>query len=484
MITVKLYQFSKRRNSTALPTSGTSSVDVSVLLKDKCSSEFPVLELESNDPSGYINYNYAYIAYFNRYYFVTKREYDTGSRIYIHLEEDYLGSFKSQILLQGGFIKYSSNGSTDIIDSRLATTKNMSIGSALAAFPYTSADSYFISVVGKNGVNTFFGERTDIMILFRDIDYQPAPIVAQSGDIPETIANLANGIVECFQQNYTQGFVEQNLRAAFITPIVPPASVLDLPKTVYLGQFNSGIALQPVKAQISFETATITIPWTVNDWRRLSPYTTVILQLPGVGCVQLDNNDILNSTYLTIKMYCNFTTGDFLYSVSPSTDSNREIFRTTFNIASDWGVGSSNNAMTKFVGAYSDIGKNPYLANTLSGQMAEDFLNAVGGIIGAGLQGAANITGGLPTTNSGSNAIGSAISFKGLGGIRCFTYTKNLIQNQSDFALTHGYPLFMNDSFASHTGFLQTEGFRSQCNGTKNENDNISEYLNSGIYIE
>ena len=63
-ITVTLYTFSKRENSTAQPSTGT---DFYCVLKQPTSIINPTLEISASDITGY---NYAYIAAFGRYYFM------------------------------------------------------------------------------------------------------------------------------------------------------------------------------------------------------------------------------------------------------------------------------------------------------------------------------------------------------------------------------------------------------------------------------
>ena len=63
MITVTLYQFSKRKNSTKRPSTGTN---YSCRLKDSCSLTKPVLSFDPGQQNVKAN-NYCYIPDFNRY---------------------------------------------------------------------------------------------------------------------------------------------------------------------------------------------------------------------------------------------------------------------------------------------------------------------------------------------------------------------------------------------------------------------------------
>ncbi len=65
-ITLTLYSFKKRENSTKRPSTG--GTDFSVVLLDETSLMTPTFKLSIG--SNPIGYNYAYVSDFNRYYFI------------------------------------------------------------------------------------------------------------------------------------------------------------------------------------------------------------------------------------------------------------------------------------------------------------------------------------------------------------------------------------------------------------------------------
>lgn len=88
---VTLYTFSKKHNSTAVPTGGTS---VDVVLKDEAGVLDPIIELHTSaSPSAY---NYMYIPTFGRYYWLREWTYNRGiwtGSFYV----DPLASWRTQI---------------------------------------------------------------------------------------------------------------------------------------------------------------------------------------------------------------------------------------------------------------------------------------------------------------------------------------------------------------------------------------------------
>ncbi len=480
MITVTLYSFAKRKNSTALPVSGTSSVEVSVLLKDGTSGENPVLELESNDPSGYLNYNYAYIGWLGRYYFITSRGYDTGSRIYLHLSEDYLGSFKSRILLSSGFIKYAGTGSLNIPDPRMTRSINYTTNSASAAFPVAvGGNNYFLCVTSEKTTETFYVSRNTLKELFVDTDLSHIQMSAGSDD-KATIAELGNLISDSLLQYMTIGNIFQYLRSSYILPFPPDDECLGTSKNIYVGHYNTGVSAQPLVENRFTQAIAISIPWSVSDWRRCAPYTVVYLYLPFFGIIGLDTNTIIDSSYLTVKYSICYGNGDLSYSVE--TENNRIVSTGSTNVRSEYGLGFSNSGVTGFVANLaSGAGNMPNYASAINTSLENGLVNILGS--GLNLLSAALDSNGQGFTNGaglgGFSACGLELRLK------CWTITKNFTDTQANFATLFGYPVFRADSFASYTGFLQTEDFMFSDNtATANERDLISRFLNSGIYIE
>lgn len=476
-ITVTLYQFAKRKNSTALPTSGTSSVDVSVLLKDRCSGESPVLELESNDPSGYLNYNYAYIAWFGRYYFISRREYDTGSRIYLYLEEDYLGSFKSAIQLSTAFVKYSSAGVYTIPDSRIPRTKDYTVNTASAAFPSAvGGNNYFVSVTGVSRTATYSISKTNLLALFSAaswVSHSPA----SASDTTSAITNLATMLGEAIDDYTTQGAIFNNLRSAYILPFPPDEEVLSSAQYIFAGHYNTEIQGYEVLVPVFSQAIAISIPWNTSDWTRCAPYSQVYLYLPFFGIIPLDTNSLVNSSYLTVKYSICYSDGGLSYSVE--TDTNRIVATGSTNVRSEYGIGSSNTSLGN-IGAYI-----PSLVGNASNVWSQG-LQAIGL---KGLGSALNTLAGISDSFGGGFSTSGGIGGLAATGLelrlKCWCITKNFSETQANFSTFFGIPTFKVMSLSGLTGYVETEDFFFDYSGaTAHEKNIVGEYLNQGIYLE
>lgn len=92
MLTIKLYKFSKNKNSTAQPDNSVTQVTYSALMKTASSIINPVLTLKESP----VGYNYCYIVDFERYYFINDITYTLGEWE-LSLTADSLASFKSDL---------------------------------------------------------------------------------------------------------------------------------------------------------------------------------------------------------------------------------------------------------------------------------------------------------------------------------------------------------------------------------------------------
>lgn len=111
-IPVKFYTFSKKKNSTKRPSGGTTE---NCYLLDETSVTAPSIRLSySGNPT---SWNYAYIAYFHRYYFITDWVSDHNQWI-ATMAVDVLASFAADILASSQYVlRSASERNSSIADS-------------------------------------------------------------------------------------------------------------------------------------------------------------------------------------------------------------------------------------------------------------------------------------------------------------------------------------------------------------------------------
>lgn len=151
-VTIKFFQFGKKNNSTAQPT--TSGTEYQCLFKEPTSLMNPVITLKHENPVGY---NYAYINTFGRYYFVTNWEYERGLW-YATLNVDVLASWKKEIGASTQYVLRSASESDGtIIDTTYPAFSGAASNSVSIDNPWItnfSAGYFVVGIINSDVVET------------------------------------------------------------------------------------------------------------------------------------------------------------------------------------------------------------------------------------------------------------------------------------------------------------------------------------------
>ena len=118
--TVKLYSFSKKENSTAVPAAANLVRELQALIKQPSGIMEPVMRFQIDTPPypAAQNCNYAYIEEFQRYYFITDWTSEPGKIWTASMRVDPLASWKSYIGSQSFYVlRASAEKDGDIMDS-------------------------------------------------------------------------------------------------------------------------------------------------------------------------------------------------------------------------------------------------------------------------------------------------------------------------------------------------------------------------------
>lgn len=157
MFSVILLDFVKKENSTKQPSSG--GLPVMGVLKEPCSIMNPVIKIErlTNDavPS---TYTYAYIAKFSRYYFIEDWVWANGLWE-VHMKEDVLASFKTQIGAESEYIlrtDSTTNFNGEITDTTYPCTTDFETKEYYAASVFVSdltVGCYIVGIISGGQTN-------------------------------------------------------------------------------------------------------------------------------------------------------------------------------------------------------------------------------------------------------------------------------------------------------------------------------------------
>ena len=118
---ITLYKFEKRANSTKQPDNTVASRDATVHLKEPWDEFKPVFQLDA------VYFDYNYVRWGIKYYWITSKSFITNDVIEIHCTKDLLATYKSKIGTSSQYIlrsSYDSNG--HIVDNLYPITTERS----------------------------------------------------------------------------------------------------------------------------------------------------------------------------------------------------------------------------------------------------------------------------------------------------------------------------------------------------------------------
>lgn len=480
-ITIKLGTFSKRINSTKQPTlSGFTDFDC--VLKDTTSVDNPTFLISASDLEGY---NYA--SWGTRYYFVSALRSVRNNLWEVDCSLDVLATYKSNILATTAYVIYDTVSNTELPDNRLPIKTTKSIDVSTAACPFVPDGGCFIlSLTGSNGTTGVYkATQGQLAALIDDVsdiwdnlfNYPDAP---DKPDVPDYGSDFLENIslavrywaddfmwyIEYIKQAVCQFFgsgdLVQNIRECRFIPF--NVGTTGGSTTIYLGTFETQQTLGKLNTETVHRTASVSIPWQANDFRRRSPYTEVYLYLPYIGMIKLSSENLVGQSSISVAYTLALRDGSLICTVS----SGGEILgQYSGNVGASVPIGVSNINLPKAAqsvisGATSAAGKN--LGGV--GMAVLNFADAV-------------------TPNFSS--IGGLDGIAGIGAnqnITCYTVFHDTIVAPNTELLTIGSPTMAPKALATLTGFCQCMDAHVEAPAMDNELEAIDNYLNSGFFIE
>lgn len=451
MLSLTLYNFSKRSNSTALPAGAGSVVDV--VLKRTTSLNAPVFLLQGELPSA------NYCAFNGAYYFIDDIVSVRDNLYEIRCTIDVLASLRSDILAASAFVEYASGGNNQIPDTRLAVeygVGGVEVASAavFAGSLNLAAGSKYITVLGQTGTETYYIADANLRLLFASIANWSEGVIDRTS--LETI--LDTGL----RQLVGSGSAADCVRDAYLLPCGPVAETLAGAESIYLGMFNTGITGNRISGSGDASKITnIAIPHHYADWRRQAPYEICQLFLPLYGTINIPSDIAADSEALTVESRLNVRSGDFTYYISGSGRSGKEI-TVGGNCASPLAVGASN---INVGGAFGSIAAG--LSNA-----------AFGNVAGAAAASLAILS---PVPHSVGAAGG--ISNKYPNG-QCIVYYRNTSDGPAGGAGVQGLPLFATRQLSTLSGYVKTRG--ASVGGAHRSvlREQANALLDSGVFLE
>ena len=496
---VKLFEFQKRHNSTRRPQGAEWTING--VLRDGSSLITPTIAFEfASDFSPMSNsynlkFNYAYIAKFARYYWITDWTYESGLWI-AAMKVDVLATFRPQILAADAFVAYDETANTDIVDTRLSMLTAKSINSEIGMFSKlgqnpTDGGVVIVMCTGKNSTAAFAMTPTQISQLMNNIVNWGTTTFSESSMDPylpdpndtlgEQIWSALKGSCGWWKRVATNigsnGDAAANIRAAVQLPL-DISDVSGSSQRVYLGQYDTNLYEKKLSSRVLYDTCQVSIPWSfVNDWRNNEPYTEIYLYIPYVGNIKMPNGILIGETHLRIYATVDLLSGDAIFRVYVQP-SDKLISTYTVNIGASYPIGASNispaQTVTGLAGAAGAI-----TAGTAKGGAAGAAIGALGAIQGVM---AAN------TPNSSSIGGGGGGATQGLPGTCIVTVISHDVitstMGAEAAAAIMGTPTMRVKPLGNVVGYLETRGAAISGNMTATEHAELNAMLDSGIYVE
>ena len=346
MITIKLYKFDKKINSTKIPNSN-EGTSFSCLVKTNSSIINPVLDIKALNTDNIVNYNYAYIPSFNRYYFINDIVYDMGIWT-LYLSSDVLASFRTDILYSNQYVLRSSSLiDGDIIDtayiSKVAdynskTSVSYYQGATISGIlnpdavryrilnssttGYTSnyfnvnlsQGEFVVGIVGSNatGTNYYVFSYNGFRDLIRKV------CALQPSDMTDVSTGVANALYNPMQY----------ITSCKWYPQVNSINVSDATRTLVIGSQSINLSYDCfplVITKIPSYYIEIDIPKhpdsTNYPYTNLSPYTELNLFIQPFGNIPIDTTKVYGETKLYITWDVDYSTGLAHLKVHPYTAS-------------------------------------------------------------------------------------------------------------------------------------------------------------------
>lgn len=467
---VEFYNFSKRKNSTKQPTS--SGTQKACVWKENTSIHNPTVQVAGSvDPS----FTYAHISSWGKYYYVEDAVTVANGISEYTLREDPMASHKTEIGACSTRVAFCTNPFYSTLnDPRIAVKTTKDIQGSTAGQILSTTGCYIFTVLNNesNGV----GCATSYALNQAGMDK-----VKQWLSDDSVYAALTT-----FFNDTPMSAVFACTWIPFSLSSVPGSTVTDLKfgdRT--LNGDNYYIATGDAKRVSGFAvisgTASLNchLRYPVTDFRAVEPYTSGTIYLPGVGVLDLNMSDWIDSTKINVSYTFEVVTGNMEYLLF--TDAGALVQSASCNIASQCPLGQIT------------MNANGMMSGVGTAVAAGVALLATGGVGMAGAAAAGAAISGAANTVLSYNKRSPSVSGAAGGRIAAlWPYIDHIEyavdtedpEDSSGYIAIKGRPLGEVVTISSCSGFIQTDGAQVDISGTEEERNEINAIMDAGFYYE
>ena len=441
---VRFYNFTKRNNSTKTPSGG---VEVDVDLKGGCDNVSPTLLLNSQVLQN--TWTYFLIVPYGRYYYIESINAINNNLYEVKGSLDPLATWKGEILSTKGFVLYSaSNVDNTLKDLRLSTQDRPTYKiSSQQLIKLNDVMAYVLTYVasqpniGGSGVAVLAQGGLDSIIS----KINDSGFVDHVESTLKGLMNVYDCVLNCIALPYTP--TGENTVNIF-----------------FAGYDMDMIGVTPDKYQV-YEID-LPIPWQFGDFRNGTPYTSLLLELPFIGTVELNPDDFINQSSIHLKAVMDNITGDVVIYVGQGQ------MKLTGNCATQIQIGTVKANGQGYIGA---------IMSGISSMASGNISNFIQSSFNATM---ASIERSVGSVGGQSSYIGSVPSTGAKGHARLISICHNTNIDPSSVADTIGRPLNQVKTLGELSGFCQCSGFSVNGSMAQSIKEQINDTVNGGIFIE
>lgn len=467
---IKYWQnFSKRDKSTLQPTGGT---DISVTLKTPTSILKPTF-ISASMPA-----DANYIQAFGRYYKVTDVTHATNDIKEFACVEDYLASWKSQIIATNQYIERSATPTAPAnVGDPLNPPTNHLLHEFTTLINLTTVDSsginkiidldyngrivnhYILGITGENGVTYWGLDDTGLT--------QVMEAIFSSSWIDQffsTFFSYKDCILSLKRVPYPPGGTSQQIYVGK-EPLTLNGDPVNGIKMSDIRMYrDSGLSIIEFPADAHLAT---------RNYPYFKPYTVATITLPFVGVVGLDVDLFATSGYLGVEMFVDPFTADIIYKIRNGDGA--AIGTYSGNCGADLPIsGQSFNALGMAAGAMQIVGGAAAAAAGLS-------IPGLGNVAGGAAQLFEGARVHTQTNGSLSSFIGGYVGVE----VKVDVFTNEPITwDLNSMKVTQGVIVNKVQSMANLSGYVLCRNASVPMAGLSIEKESVETALNSGIFIE
>ena len=432
-----LYSFSKRENSTKRPTGGSV---VECVLKENTSIYTPSFRLNT-DPS-----NYNYCKWNDRYYYITDSFIERTGVYRIECSIDIMATWKDDIGSTTAFIKYATSGYDESIpDERLSTKDDVIINRTSEQLFTGYPDGYVVGYIGEQG--------------------SASPVVGLSESQLITLQNAiqSSAFAEFLSdpQNALSKILSDTASAITSCRYLPKIGIGGDKPVVLAGGYKTGITGKEVDVSLP-NTLNIDIPWNFpqNDFRNRSQYTSILVYLPAYGYAQLNTDDLVGKSSLSVTALLDSTVGVVAYDVGG-------IFKAEADISSPVQISTVTQG--------NPLGAIVSGAGAIGGIITGNY-----GVAAASLFGA--VVSSMQTNVGSAGALGSHSSWSLKAEVQIIVISHDTNIPPSTMANDQGRPCMKVKNIGA--GYNECVNASVDCDAPEQYKTAINSMLNGGFYYE